>query len=476
MDHVYNRRYSFYSRVDTESVKTAAAPAPSPGVQRPRPSLVTFAVFSESALGHGPGISKEFITVSNRPCLVRLPKNIPRSCAFARGPHWGKRVFLTFMIVYGTDSAHEYLSGKGRVLRDWNSDYKMSKSRVQKIMELITPTYPEKSSPSIDLNGSTEMYVQSLSPNILDQSNPSINILKPRIQQYSCSSNHKNQDQIEELDENASSELTDNDSDYLPSRNEETTAKISKLLLLMEEGRADKFQGKGLNEIELNLSEEVIGDDIEESNFLDYELNDQQISKDKYISTGHETISTEAISNNLETHASEIIKKKKKRNLVPWTSPQKTAGFPNCTSPRLRVSRVNTTESSEPQSTLVSAVRILTNIPRLVLKLSKRKNVRKPPSQIMSLPADGLGPKARCPVTYAQSACRPMDSVLLPIQKCCARGRPIIVEWERDARHSAGLSLVRGHVLRKCNPFWMKKGAIGNFVTECYESRNEDEK
>ncbi|GBP45994.1 hypothetical protein EVAR_24187_1 [Eumeta japonica] len=27
--------------------------------------------------------------------------------------------------------------------------------------------------------------------------------------------------------------------------------------------------------------------------------------------------------------------------------------------------------------------------------------------------------------------------------KCCARGRPIIVEWERDAWHSAGLSLVR---------------------------------
>ncbi|GBP54290.1 Putative 115 kDa protein in type-1 retrotransposable element R1DM [Eumeta japonica] len=27
--------------------------------------------------------------------------------------------------------------------------------------------------------------------------------------------------------------------------------------------------------------------------------------------------------------------------------------------------------------------------------------------------------------------------------QCCARGRPIIVEWERDARHSAGLSLVR---------------------------------
>ncbi|GBP84361.1 hypothetical protein EVAR_87512_1 [Eumeta japonica] len=29
------------------------------------------------------------------------------------------------------------------------------------------------------------------------------------------------------------------------------------------------------------------------------------------------------------------------------------------------------------------------------------------------------------------------------LRECCARGRPIIVEWERDARHSAGLSLVR---------------------------------
>ncbi|GBP91166.1 hypothetical protein EVAR_67276_1 [Eumeta japonica] len=35
-------------------------------------------------------------------------------------------------------------------------------------------------------------------------------------------------------------------------------------------------------------------------------------------------------------------------------------------------------------------------------------------------------------------------AVLPPyFSQCCARGRPIIVEWERDARHSAGLSLVR---------------------------------
>ncbi|GBP00298.1 hypothetical protein EVAR_894_1 [Eumeta japonica] len=42
-------------------------------------------------------------------------------------------------------------------------------------------------------------------------------------------------------------------------------------------------------------------------------------------------------------------------------------------------------------------------------------------------------------------------------QASAARGRPIIVEWERDARHSAGLSLVRhadcislGRHLRSC--------------------------
>ncbi|GBP23037.1 hypothetical protein EVAR_15711_1 [Eumeta japonica] len=35
------------------------------------------------------------------------------------------------------------------------------------------------------------------------------------------------------------------------------------------------------------------------------------------------------------------------------------------------------------------------------------------------------------------------------MRTCCARGRPIIVEWERDARHSAGLlSLVRQAIIR----------------------------
>ncbi|GBP38482.1 hypothetical protein EVAR_23689_1 [Eumeta japonica] len=37
-------------------------------------------------------------------------------------------------------------------------------------------------------------------------------------------------------------------------------------------------------------------------------------------------------------------------------------------------------------------------------------------------------------------------AIILATWDSAARGRPIIVEWERDARHSAGLSLVRRYV------------------------------
>lgn len=41
------------------------------------------------------------------------------------------------------------------------------------------------------------------------------------------------------------------------------TAKISKLLMLMEDGRDDKYKEKTLDDIDLNLDEEVKGDEIE---------------------------------------------------------------------------------------------------------------------------------------------------------------------------------------------------------------------
>ncbi|GBP66081.1 hypothetical protein EVAR_37543_1 [Eumeta japonica] len=42
-------------------------------------------------------------------------------------------------------------------------------------------------------------------------------------------------------------------------------------------------------------------------------------------------------------------------------------------------------------------------------------------------------------------------------RQCCARGRPIIVEWERDARHSAGLSLVRLVLIKDDNQLPLKR-------------------
>ncbi|GBP93461.1 hypothetical protein EVAR_65598_1 [Eumeta japonica] len=51
-----------------------------------------------------------------------------------------------------------------------------------------------------------------------------------------------------------------------------------------------------------------------------------------------------------------------------------------------------------------------------------------------------------CPAVHAIEHAQ-RGHVCLQGQQCCARGRPIIVEWERDARHSAGLSLVRSEGL-----------------------------
>ncbi|KAL4702107.1 hypothetical protein ACJJTC_008137 [Scirpophaga incertulas] len=50
------------------------------------------------------------------------------------------------------------------------------------------------------------------------------------------------------------------------------TAKISKLLLLMENGDADMYKGHTLDEINIILEEEIIGEDIQNEEILDYEI------------------------------------------------------------------------------------------------------------------------------------------------------------------------------------------------------------
>ncbi|CAG4939638.1 unnamed protein product [Colias eurytheme] len=95
------------------------------------------------------------------------------------------------------------------------------------------------------------------------------------------------------------------------------TAKISKLLLLMEDGKADEFQGKSLDEIELNMDEEVIGDEIENQEVVDMEIEEAGPSQNINLNRQEQIAST---SSQVLTYNASA---KKKRTLVPWTNEQK---------------------------------------------------------------------------------------------------------------------------------------------------------
>lgn len=89
------------------------------------------------------------------------------------------------------------------------------------------------------------------------------------------------------------------------------TAKIAKLLLLMERGEAGKYKGKCLEEIDLNLEENLdIGESDEDNiNSLDVNINKQNDELELENDQG-------------------LVKEKpktqiRKRELVPWTVQQK---------------------------------------------------------------------------------------------------------------------------------------------------------
>ncbi|XP_037877153.1 uncharacterized protein LOC119628419 isoform X2 [Bombyx mori] len=100
------------------------------------------------------------------------------------------------------------------------------------------------------------------------------------------------------------------------------TAKISKLLLLMETGNADMYKGHTLDEININLEEEIIGDDIQNEEILDYEMLEPTppVNKTSLNSIDSSKQSIPFCSNN-ESVEQKVIKKK--RVLVPWTPQQK---------------------------------------------------------------------------------------------------------------------------------------------------------
>lgn len=91
------------------------------------------------------------------------------------------------------------------------------------------------------------------------------------------------------------------------------TAKISKILLLMEKGGVGQYKGKHLEDISINMEEDLFGDEQSES---------EKEADDQIIAENLPNFVTET-SNSATTPAVPIVGKKKKRELVPWTGEQK---------------------------------------------------------------------------------------------------------------------------------------------------------
>ncbi|OWR44608.1 putative alternative oxidase [Danaus plexippus plexippus] len=109
------------------------------------------------------------------------------------------------------------------------------------------------------------------------------------------------------------------------------TAKISKLLILMEDGKADAFRGKSLDEIELDLNEQLDEGMTENEVILDYDVESPGRTQD--ITDGNKLRLPRSTSpppqpgpSGLQTNTFESVhhvKKGKKRTLIPWTAEQK---------------------------------------------------------------------------------------------------------------------------------------------------------
>ncbi|KAJ8948171.1 hypothetical protein NQ314_008470 [Rhamnusium bicolor] len=100
------------------------------------------------------------------------------------------------------------------------------------------------------------------------------------------------------------------------------TAKISKLLLLMEKCGAGKFKGKTLDEIDLNMDEDLM-ETLEEDNVENMmkEIHDTEGDEIRNI-TEQNTLSSETPHTSSE-HVPVNFKKGKKRILIRWTEEQK---------------------------------------------------------------------------------------------------------------------------------------------------------
>ncbi|XP_046406622.1 uncharacterized protein LOC124171491 [Ischnura elegans] len=101
------------------------------------------------------------------------------------------------------------------------------------------------------------------------------------------------------------------------------TAKISKILLLMEKGEAADFKGKNLDEIDINLEEELPlqGNSTENADddfSADFYETDESFSHGESAMGAPNILEPQPLSSSLT-----FVEGKRKRILVPWTQEQK---------------------------------------------------------------------------------------------------------------------------------------------------------
>uniref|UniRef100_A0A6P7H359 Uncharacterized protein LOC114346404 isoform X2 n=1 Tax=Diabrotica virgifera virgifera TaxID=50390 RepID=A0A6P7H359_DIAVI len=97
------------------------------------------------------------------------------------------------------------------------------------------------------------------------------------------------------------------------------TAKISKLLMVMEKGGADQYKGKSIDDIDINMEENLL-----EFNYHDSDEGENDMLDDLVNSKGTEmSTSNSNADNTLIKTTAPKLKKKIIRKVVPWTKEQK---------------------------------------------------------------------------------------------------------------------------------------------------------
>lgn len=95
------------------------------------------------------------------------------------------------------------------------------------------------------------------------------------------------------------------------------TAKIAKILLLMEKGGAAAYKGKGLDEININLEENLLQEVDNEDDDILQEIDDLKLPTEIPVQIEEPEIQLPSTSSNTN------LSKPKRRILIPWTTEQK---------------------------------------------------------------------------------------------------------------------------------------------------------